>query len=148
MTTRHVRKQIIAILEANSLNWSETQTDGMYLRFSSAGVSIELASWGVQTLIQISANVLTDITATGRAARREVNRLNGESQFCRWVYYRESKTISVEYDLLGDHLQENELMTCLAALARAADFHDDNLRVVLGGRQAFDDQPSRKESDG
>jgi len=147
MTTRHVRKQIIAILEANSLSWSETQTGGMYLRFSSAGVSIDLAPWGLQTLIQISADVLTDITAAGRAARREVNRLNGESQFCRWVYYRESKTVSVEYDLLGDHLQENELMTCLAALARAADFHDDKLRGVLGGRQAFDDRFSRQGSD-
>lgn len=146
MTTRHVRKQIIAILEANSLSWSVTQTGGMYLRFSSAGVSIELAPWGLQTLIQISADVLTDIAATGRLARREANRLNAESQFCRWVYYRESRTISVEYDLLGDHLQENELMTCLAALARAADFHDDNLRDVLGGRQAFDEQYSCRES--
>lgn len=139
MTTQHVRKQIEAILEANGLSWSETATGGMYLRFSSAGVSIALTSWGTQTVIQIAAHVLTGTDATGRDVRREVNRLNVESQFCRWVYYRDSKTISVEYDLLGDHLQENELMTCLAALARAADYHDDQLQKVLGGRRAFEE---------
>lgn len=138
MTMQHVHKQIEAILEANSLTWSETSTGGMYLRFSSAGVAIELSSWGAQTLIQISADVLIDIDAAGRLARREVNRLNGESQFCRWVYYSETKTISVEYDLLGDHLQENELMTSLAALARAADYHDDHLKKTLGGHRAFE----------
>lgn len=138
MTKQHVQKQIAAILEANALTWSKTPTDGMYLRFSSAGVSIELSGWGAQTLIQICADVLTDIESPGRLARREVNRLNAESQFCRWVYYRESKTIAVEYDLLGDHLQENELMTSLAALARAADYHDDHLKQTLGGRRAFE----------
>lgn len=139
MTAQHVYKQIAAILEANSLSWTETSTGGIFLRFSSAGVSIELGAWGVQTLIQVSADVLTGVDAPGRQARREVNRLNVESHFCRWVYYRDSKTISVEYDLLGDHLQENELMTSLAALARAADFHDDELQKVLGGRRAFEE---------
>lgn len=138
MAIEHVRNQIAAILEANSLTWSETAAGGMHLRFSSAGVSIELTSWGTQTVIQISADVLTAIDATGRVACRDVNRLNAESRFCRWVYYSEAKTISVEYDLLGDHLQENELMTCLAALARAADYHDDHLQKLLGGRRAFE----------
>lgn len=138
MAIQHVRKQIAAILEANSLSWTETETNGMHLRFSSAGVSIELTPWGTQTVIQLAADVLTAIEATGRVARRDVNKLNVESQFCRWVYYAESRTISVEYDLLGDHLQENELMTCLATLARAADFHDDQLQKLLGGRRAFE----------
>ena len=138
MAMPHVRKQIAAILEANSLSWAETATGGMHLRFSSAGVTIELREWGTQTVIQISADVLTEIDAIGRVACRDVNRLNAESHFCRWVYYSDTKTIAVEYDLLGDHLQENELMTCLAALARAADYHDDHLQKLLGGCRAFE----------
>jgi hypothetical protein len=138
VTKKHVHSQIGAILDGSSLTWAKTPTGGMYLRFSSAGVSIELADWGSQTLIQISSNVLSDVNATTKRVLKEVNRLNMASQFGRWVYYSKQRTVSVEYDLLGDHLQENELMTGLAALARAADYHDDRLQKVLGGRRAFE----------
>jgi hypothetical protein len=138
MTPRRVYRQITAILEANSLTWTETATGGMFLRFSSAGVSIELTNWGSQTLIQIRSNVLFDVDVATKLALKEVNRLNMTSQFGRWVYYSKSRTVSVEYDLLGDHLQENELMTGLTALARAADYHDDQLQGMLGGRRAFE----------
>jgi hypothetical protein len=138
MSQQRVRKQVTAILEANSLAWTETPAGGMYLRFSSAGVSIEVDSWGSQTLIQISSNVLSEVEAESRRALKEVNRLNAASGFGRWVYYKKSRTIAIEYDLLGDHLQENELMTGLAALARAADYHDDQLQRILGGLRAFE----------
>lgn len=94
---------------------------------------------GKQTLIQISADVLSDVQAVTKVVLKQMNRLNMASQFGRWVYYRDSRTVSVEYDLLGDHLQENELMTALAALARAADHHDDQLQSVLGGHRAFEE---------
>ena len=138
MSQQRVRKQIAAILEANSLSWTDTPTGGMYLRFSTAGVSIEIGSWGAQTLIQISSNVLSRVEAEPKQAYKEVNSLNAASEFGRWVYYKKSRLIAVEYDLLGDHLQENELMTGLAAVARAADFHDEQLKGRLGGVRAFE----------
>ena len=139
MTRQQVYRQVGAILEAHSLTWTETPAGGMFLRFSSAGVNIELSNWGEQTLIEISSNVLSDIDLPTKRVLKEVNELNMTAQFGRWVYYRQSRTVSVEYDLLGDHLQENELMTGLAAVARAAGFHDDQLQRVLGGRRAFED---------
>lgn len=139
MAQHRVRKQIAAILEANSLTWADTPTGGMYLRFSSAGVAIEIGNWGAQTLIQISSNVLSQVEAEPKQAYKEVNRLNVTSEFGRWVYYKDSRTVTVEYDLLGDHLQENELMTGLAALARAADYYDDRLKECLGGVCAFEE---------
>lgn len=142
MSPQRVRKQIAAILEANSLTWKDTPAGGMYLRFSSAGVAIEVGAWGSQTLIQIRSNVLSGVEAATKTVLKEVNRLNEESQFGRWVYYKKSRTVAVEYDLIGDHLQENELMTGLAALARAADFHDDHLQHVLGGLRAFEESTS------
>ena len=111
----------------------------MYLRFASAGVLIELTDWGVQTLIEIQSNVLTELEVSSKRARKEVNRLNMKSRFGRWVYYKDLKTIAVEYALLGDHLQEDELMTALAAVARKADHHDDQLQRLLGGKRAFED---------
>lgn len=139
MGPQRVRKEVSAILEANSLSWTSAPNNVMYLRFSSAGVAIEVGSWGSQTLIQIRSNVLSKVEAATKHVLKEVNRLNEESRFGRWVYYKESRTIAIEYDLLGDHLQENELMTGLAALARAADFHDDQLQRSLGGVRAFEE---------
>jgi hypothetical protein len=138
MSRQQVYSQVAAILEVSSLTWTETSAGGMFIRFSSAGVSIELVGWGAQTLIQISSNVLSGVQAPVESVLREVNQLNTISQFGRWVYYAEAGTISVEYDLLGDHLQENELMTGLAALARLADHHDDQLQQRLGGRRSFE----------
>jgi hypothetical protein len=139
MGPQRVRKQVSAILEANSLSWTSANNDAIFLRFSSAGVVIEVGSWGSQTLIQIRSNVLSQVEAATKHVLKEVNRLNEESQFGRWVYYKESRTIAIEYDLLGDHLQENELMTGLAALARAADYHDDQLQQSFGGVRAFEE---------
>lgn len=138
MTQQSVYRQIASILEANSLGWSETAAGAMYLRFSSAGVSIVVGSWGSQTVLQISSRVVVEVGANDDRVLAEINRLNTETQFGRWVYYRESRAVCVEYFLLGDHLQEAELMTVLAALARAADYYDDPLQKLLGGRRAFE----------
>ena len=138
MSRQGVRQQVKAFLEANSLPWSETSTGGIYLRFASAAVVLEFVDWGVQTLIEIGSHVLVGVDGKPKRILRELNRLNKTSNFGRWVYYEESQTISVEYDLLGDHLQEDELMTGLAALARLADHHDDVLQRKLGGSRAFE----------
>lgn len=139
MNRQQVYRQVAAILEANSLRWVETASGGVFLRFSSAGVAIEFVDWGTQTLIEISSNVLTGVEGKTKEILREINALNMSSHFGRWVFYRDSSTISVEYDLLGDHLQENELMTALAAIARLADYHDDLLQKKLGGVRAFEE---------
>ena len=139
MTRANVYQQVGAILEANSLVWKKTDNGGMYLRFASAGVLIELTDWGAQTLIEIQSNVLTDLEAPSKRVLKAVNLLNMKSRFGRWVYYKRLRTIAVEYALLGDHLQEDELMTALAALARKADHHDDQLQRLLGGKRAFED---------
>jgi hypothetical protein len=127
MSRQRIYKQVCGILEANDLTWNETPNGGFFLRFSSAGVVIDLLPWGTQTVIHFSSNVLSDVEESADRVLEEVNRLNKESQFARWVY-----------DLLGDHLQENELMTALNSLARQADFHDDQLQKKMRGRRTFE----------
>lgn len=139
MGRAQIYKQVCSILEANSLTWTETAEGGIFLRFSSAGVSIDLRPWGEQTLIHFSSPVLSEVAAETEVVLREVNQLNKASHFARWVYYDDSQEIALEYDLLGDHLQENELMTALSSIARLADFQDDRLQQKLNGRRAFDE---------
>lgn len=139
MRRRRVKQQVRSILEANSLPWTESSSGALYLRFASAAVAIEFAKWGEQALIEISSHVLTDVEGGTKRILLAVNELNKASNFGRWIYYIETRTISVEYDMLGDHLQEDELMTGLAAVARLADRHDDLLKQEFGGSRAFED---------
>src|SRR5579884_861263 len=136
MDQQRVYHQIRAILESNQLAFAETPHGCLFLRFASAAVTIDLVKWGTQTVVQISADVLTGIDESREIVLYEVNRLNTISHFGRWVFYEDSCTIAVEYELLGDHLQENELMTGLAAVARLADHHDNHLQKELGGQRA------------
>jgi hypothetical protein len=138
MTATGVRRQIAAILESNGLR-STGRDDGFSLRFSSAIVHLTLGKLGKQVLIQVRSNVLRDLPY-GDAERvlAELNQLNCASFFGKWVYYVEERLIALEYDLLGDHLQEEELMTALATVARLADRHDDILQGVLGGHKAVE----------
>lgn len=138
MPLKRVRRQVGAVLESNGFRSSENET-GFSLRFASAIVHISLASFGRQVLIQLRSNVLCDVAAPAAdVVLREVNRLNCQSLFGKWVFYAEEGIVALEYDLLGDHLQEEELMTALATVARLADRHDDLLQAELGGRKSVE----------
>lgn len=137
MSTESLARKLRAFLAANHLDWSEV--DGVYaIRFASAIVGIHLAPWGEQVLIQLRAHVLTEPESPPDRIVQRMNALNRETLFGRWVWYEEDRLIVLEYDLLGDHLQEPELMTALASVARLADRHDDLLKSQFGGRRATD----------
>ena len=145
MSQRRVHRQVEAILEGNGLQWSD-RDDTIVLRFASAIVRIDLAGWGAQTLIQIRSILLSGLACDASYnLLSEVNRLNSDTLFGKWVYYEDEGILALEYDLLGDHLQEAELMTALAAIARLADHHDDILQAKLGGQKGTDHADSGVE---
>jgi T3SS (YopN, CesT) and YbjN peptide-binding chaperone 1 len=138
--TRRIRQQVKAILESNGFRFSE-RDDEYLLRFSSALVSVGFGAIGTQALITLRAPILRDIAldpARSDQVLRELNARNQESHFAKWVLYEESGLVALEYDLLGDHLQDEELMTALATLARLADHQDDLLQQKFGGARAFE----------
>ena len=140
MSRRGVQRQVAAILESNGLRCSR-EAEGFVLRFSSAVLHVGFAEIGRQVIIELRSTVLSDVPVTdGRAATvlHKLNELNARSHFGKWVLYDEEQLVVLEYDLLGDHLQEPEFMTALATLARLADQHDDLLQQSLGGRRAVE----------
>jgi hypothetical protein len=136
--TKSILRQVRAILEANELAASDTAT-GVALRFDSAIVSIAVSEFGSQRLIQIRANVLSAVPKENAGLiLHEINRLNCESVFGKWSFYPNERVVALEYDLLGDFLQEAELMTALQMTARLADHYDDQLQQRFGGLRAID----------
>lgn len=134
-----VRRQVLAILESNGLGWSETD-DGYAMRFSSALLLLGFTAVGHQTVITLRAPVLRNLPlASGSTTLlARLNELNCASHFGKWAFYGADSIVVLEYDLLGDHLQENELMTALTTLARLADQQDDLLQGEFRGNKSFE----------
>lgn len=137
MSSFRLRRQVEAILDGNGIRWVE-QGDVIVTRFSSALVHLSFSAWGTQNLIHVHSEVLSNLDPeVFRVAIEVVNELNRQSVFGRWVLHG-GGSITLESDLLGDFLQEEELMTTLTTMARLADHHDDRLQSVLGGERAVD----------
>lgn len=136
--TKGIVRQVKAILESNGLAATNI-ANGVALRYDSAIVQLTVSNFGSQRLIQIRANVLSSVQADRTdVILSEVNRLNCETTFGKWAFYSDDMVIALEYDLLGDSLQEAEVMTSLQMVARLADHHDDHLRKAFGGLRAID----------
>ncbi|QZY29683.1 T3SS (YopN, CesT) and YbjN peptide-binding chaperone 1 [Nocardioides coralli] len=131
------RSNVRSILESNGMTWHETGDD-LVLRFASALVTISFREWGSQSLVELRSKVLRGISATSEDVLRTVNELNCEEVFGRWVYYADEALLTLEYDMLGDHLQEPELMAAFTSIAQIADHYDDVLRSSLGGHRGID----------
>lgn len=136
---QEVLKQIKRILRSHSLDFEERDSE-LGLRFDSAIVWISVAMAGGQRLIHLRSKLLSEISKEVRVSEilSEMNRLNTDHMFGKWVYYPEHRAVSLEYDFLGDHLQQAELLTALAAVARQADSEDDALQLQFGGRRAVE----------
>lgn len=139
MNEARIRQQILAIFDNNGLRCVE-QDGGYSLRFASARVLVGFTPLGEQIVIALRAPVLHDVPLEDGASAvlHALNQLNRTTHFGKWTLYEDLRIVVVEYDLLGDHLQENELMTALTALARLADQQDDVLQRQLGGRRSFE----------
>jgi hypothetical protein len=138
MNESQVRRNVVAILDHNGLPHSDDD-NGYAVRFSSALLRVGFSSIGTQVVITLGATVLRGVQVADRIGLlNRLNDLNQETHFGKWVFYDDETAIAVEYDLLGDHLQEDELMTAIAALARVADREDDLLKDVFGGLRAFE----------
>jgi len=142
MKMRRINQKVKAFLENNGLRFSLREND-FALRFSSALLLVGFSVVGTQTLITIRAPILRNVPVGGQRTDRilrDLNQRNCESHFGKWVLYEEAQLVALEYDLLGDQLQEEELMTALATLARLADYQDDLLQSKFGGSRAFEER--------
>ena len=140
MTVGSTKHLVVEILSANQLSFDE-ETDELQLRFSSSLVSIGFDQVGEQVIIEMRSQVLRevpDFQAKVLELLRALNELNLRSRFGKWVADESRTTVALEYDLLGDHLQEEEFMTALAMIARLADREDDLLQTRFGGKKAFE----------
>jgi hypothetical protein len=132
---QQVIEQVAGILHRNGIEF-DTRADGNEYRIllDSSATFVSFSRFGERTMISFYSPVLQEIDEDGRIAEicELMNELNAASRFGRFVYYPELRAIALEYDLLGDELQEVELIHALTLISKVANSRDEELKIRLG----------------
>lgn len=136
----HVVDQVRLILQSRGIQYEVLPEGVLKIDYGSAETIISFRWSAGETVILVSSRVLEDLSIDDALEFRILRSLNDRNRtlpFGKFMLDRESASVSVEYEILGDHLQDPEFMTALSAVAVLADDHDDLLQQEFGtGRKA------------
>jgi hypothetical protein len=96
---------------------------------------------GMSVLVSLSSTVLMEIPdeeQTNLKAALIANDLNSIQRMGRWVFYPNKRTFELEYEILGDSLEPNNLGAGITSLAMSGDQYDESLKNELGGKRVID----------
>ncbi|HNP56464.1 MAG TPA: hypothetical protein PK331_04715 [Gordonia sp. (in: high G+C Gram-positive bacteria)] len=134
-----VKNKIQQILVGNLNNVTLTKQGGFSVRNGSARVFVDVSEWReTHTLVKIEIPVLFDVRRSPELYER-IAFLAGQYVFGT-IYLRavEDPTmvmVALEHNLLGDYLDEAELVETVLLLANVADDVDDELKAEFGGER-------------
>ncbi|MFH1331040.1 MAG: hypothetical protein ABIJ48_10370 [Actinomycetota bacterium] len=137
-STDEVRAKVRRILQ-NKLGNVKTQGDDFFVRHGSTGCRLTFHEVDRVNLVNLSSPILFEVPLTP-ALYEEVARRTGKFRFGS-ICLREEKgkgNLFFEGALIGDTLDEDELMFPLVAIVTTADRLDDEFRPRFGGRRLED----------
>src|SRR4051794_30173681 len=137
-----VHQLVEGALIERGVRFERAEDSTLRVPHGSAEVRIEIDDLAGGTVIRVSALVLDEFDLgpdQESTALRALNDRNRNVRFAKFMLDQSKASITLEYDLLGDYLQPEELINAVTAVAQLADDHDDLLRDELGsGRRAAD----------
>jgi hypothetical protein len=133
-------EQVAGILHRNGVEF-DTRADGTQYRIllDSSATFVSFSDFGGRNVVSLYSPILQEVDEAGGAGPilEALNDLNAASRFGRFVYYPELRVIALEYDLLGDDLQEGELMNAVGLVSETANAQDEELKLVLGTGMSY-----------
>jgi hypothetical protein len=139
-------EQVAGILHRNGVEF-DTRADGTQYRIllDSSATFVSFSDYGGRSVVSLYSPILQEVDEAGGVGPilEALNDLNAASRFGRFVYYPELRVIALEYDLLGDDLQEAELMNAIGLVSETANAQDEELKLVLGTGMSYQEvEPS------
>ncbi len=133
-------EQVAGILHRNGVEF-DTRADGTQYRIllDSSATFVSFSDFGGRSVVSLYSPILQEVDEAGGVGPilEALNDLNAASRFGRFVYYPELRVIALEYDLLGDDLQEGELMNAVGFVSETANAQDEELKLVLGTGMSY-----------
>lgn len=113
------------------------------INYGSAEVQIDVVDSPPVPRVALRAAVLVDVAVDDNEDEllllRHLNERNAHLRFGKFYFDRDRERIVVEYEILGTHMQPEEVLHALSVVATLADDHDDLLLEQIGrGRRAAD----------
>lgn len=144
-TVEQVKNKVLRMM---AKNYNITMSDNgiIILRHESVALSVNVEEWksdtdGCNTVVQISAPILWGVKRT--AALYEWVATTGQSYLfgrtaCNTSNDATLTTIAFEQNILGDNLDEPELVATVTGLISTANVLDDELQQKFGGKRTID----------
>jgi hypothetical protein len=139
-------EQVAGIMHRNGVEF-DTRADGTQYRIllDSSATFVSFSDYGGRSVVSLYSPILQEVDEAGGVGPilEALNDLNAASRFGRFVYYPELRVIALEYDLLGDDMQEVELMNAVGLVSETANAQDEELKLVLGTGMSYQEaEPS------
>jgi hypothetical protein len=125
--------RIRAYLDELGITWETTGDETVKVDAGTTAVYLSSAERAGRSVVSLLAPVLSDVEAPAERLV-ELLALNAQLSFGKFSWYPAERMISVEYELLGDFLDRDELAVALQAVGEIADTCDARLQPILGGR--------------
>jgi Putative bacterial sensory transduction regulator len=129
-------------LQSREIDYEIAAEDRLSVDYGSARLVILVRATGESAVMRVSACVLDEVRVSDEEEFRLLRSLNERNRilpYGKFFFDGASGEVHVEYELLGDDLQESEFVNALRMVARLADDNDDVLLAELGhGRRAAD----------
>ncbi len=122
-----------AHLRALDVDFEEAGDGSLAVPAGTSSVTVAVEEIHGRTVVLLSANVLADVELTAQASAGLLT-ANASLRFGKFAWLPEERLITVDYELLGDTLDPDELGFTLAAVREIADHSDEKLHALLGGR--------------
>jgi hypothetical protein len=134
--TEMVQQRIGEILAASGYPFS-TEDDGRYrVSRGSSAVFIRAHEWQERfVIVELLCPVLDEV-ACSEGLLEKLNALNEKLYFGK-AYWRAGE-VWLAHNLLGDHLDSAEFVSCVGLMAVVADRIDDELQKRFGGKRFCD----------
>ena len=133
-----VEQRVVEILKGAGYPFVQEEGRCRVERGSTA-VFVSAHSWQDRyTIIELVCPVLNNVDVSEELMKR-LNELNEKLYFGK-AYWR-NKEVWIAHNLLGDHLDSDELIACVGMMAVVADHLDDELKARFGGQRWRESTP-------
>ena len=135
-----VRSKVQRILQNKGLH-IELRGDEYWVPYQSTTCRIAVRPFGEKVVVDLAAMVLAEVKVTPKLlehiGERSAHFVLGNIALLHLPGQKDGIVI-FRHAILGDYLDEDELMTSLAAVVTTADELDDEMKKQFGGRRAVD----------
>jgi hypothetical protein len=106
------------------------------VRRGSSAVFIKPTRWGEEhTVVELLSPVLNDVESSNELLAK-LNELNMALYFGKAYWH--DRSVWIAHNLLGDHIDRDELIAAVGMMGTVADKLDDDLKARFGGTRWID----------